>query len=197
MRSLITQQFDYVLRRALDQTLGREAAESDSETAEPEGADTSREIEERLRSEFEKQLNLLAHPSLAGASEPFSAAPYSDPEAVDRLKTYPSEEEAVPLLNTLRKLSPLALTLFKRYADQQVRALEGRVPRPSLRGVPGKERIRDDLRRTNLIEPVRDRPGSHRLTPFGREVARLIEAVDEPPAYMADFLQPLDRGRDS
>jgi hypothetical protein len=115
----------------------------------------------------------------------------SDSEAIDRLKTLPSKDEAAGLVARLNDLHPAAAAKLLRFAQDRRDSLPSGVfeglPIDDAHSGPAVE----ELLERGLIEPFdRDAHRYARLTPEGREVSRLLIGRGPVPDWLAQMLQP-------
>jgi hypothetical protein len=93
----------------------------------------------RLTQQFREALSdIPSRPRVVmGAGAQLTTPSPEDQAQLARLRTYPADQEGRALLNVLKTLSPLAVSLLRGYGDDQVRSLESGA-RAGLKGSPQK-----------------------------------------------------------
>lgn len=107
---------------------------------------------------------------------------------IDRLRTFPSEDEAGPVVEAFQRLSPAGVAMLDRYARDELNSRETGAE-PGLRSVkdsPAHTQARDQLMGEGLLEDRGD--GYHALSDQGREVARLLKGRGLPGPTVAKTL---------
>ena len=196
-QSLLTtarDQFNTVLQHAL-----RQIPDAIEEASQEEGVSPA-DLEERLTQSFQRTLQeyLPRAPILPSPDRPTPrtrrTASKEDLELIDRMRTYPDEKEGEPLLGILNQLSPIAASALQSKAEREISMLRvGRSPGAFLS--PDGAPITEELVQKGLAEeveapPDRKPPGDTdtrrfaRLTPMGRDVARLLIGHGPLPAWL-------------
>lgn len=109
-----------------------------------------------------------------------------DERVIDRIRSFPSEEEARGLLVKLKSLSASAVAMLERYAKDELSSRQAGQEVGLVRSdTPLARDTFDELRAAGLLEVDADDEALSRLTEEGREIVRLIKGSDTPPPIVA------------
>lgn len=198
MRNLITKQFDYLLKTVVERTV-EEVEQSEAEEVDAEEQTATVEASVAI-SDFDRLLRenvrrLLSEQGVVAGGPPSSPKPTPNPEeetAIRIRQTYPSQEEAERAFQTIRQLSPLALTQFRRKAGAELDRLKLGKPKPRFTRTesPNME-ITRELIDAGLVRQVPAPSGVERpdrlfteLTDDGVAASRVFTGLGQPPDYI-------------
>lgn len=146
-------------------------------------------MEEEAGSEEEtKRADLPAPIDFRNFTAGLSGTPSAgDIRIAKEMRSFPSEEEAAPLVHKFIALPPVAIATLDRYARNEVSS-RNTGTEPGLRAVdsPANERARSILVDSGLLKKLGD--GRYALTEEGRQVARFVSGRGEPPPNVAKAL---------
>lgn len=184
-QAMLIGQFDTVLRHAL-RDLPEGAKGTESSEAAPDLATVREAVESELQQRFQE-----AHERISNQDRPRRTRQRERSETRER--QFPDREEGEEALKILDLLSPLALNMLRRYADDLVSSSMTETM-PGLYWKEGPSPFREELLKAGLIEESEPpEPDDERkygvLTDLGRTAARMLTARGNPPRYVIEWSQ--------
>jgi hypothetical protein len=203
-QSALVEQNRQILQGLLD-TLHQSAEKVEKGAESGASDDAARlidQLEPVLRERLQASVPLVAAPSPSRPASSATDRRRSQGRIIQRLTSWPSEDEVPRIAGVLEGLVPAELARLDRFADDELNLRRG--GDPESRGLWSKESspgfvVHGQLAAKGLLEEIPPppafeaitEPGEHwyRLTTKGREIARFFLAPDPPPEYLRPVLE--------